>query len=79
MRRASLGDARGALEWDVQFGDRRPELVCIGRALDHDAARAQLDECLLTAEEMEANVNHTPQLAGAAVCAAAGWGGAARA
>jgi hypothetical protein len=30
------------------------ELVCIGRELDHAAAAAMLDGCLLTAEEMAA-------------------------
>ena len=38
--------------WDVQYGDRRIELVCIGRKVDHGAASAQLEACLLTAEEM---------------------------
>ena len=40
--------------WDSQFGDRRTELVCIGRSLDHTAAMEQLEECLLTATEMAA-------------------------
>ena len=40
--------------WDVQHGDRRTELVCIGRELDSEAANAQLEACLLTAEEMAA-------------------------
>ena len=40
--------------WDVQHGDRRTELVCIGRALDHEAASAQLEACLITTEEMAA-------------------------
>jgi hypothetical protein len=39
-------------EWDVQHGDRRTELVCIGRHLEHGAASKQLETCLLTAEEM---------------------------
>ena len=38
--------------WDAMYGDRCTELVCIGRELDHEAARAQLEECLLTADEM---------------------------
>ena len=38
--------------WDVVYGDRRTELVCIGRELEHEAASAQLEACLLTAEEM---------------------------
>ena len=38
--------------WDAEHGDRRTELVCIGRALDYDAAVATLEACLLTPEEM---------------------------
>ena len=38
--------------WDAVYGDRRTELVCIGRELDHEAARAQLEACCLTMEEM---------------------------
>ena len=34
------------------YGDRRNELVCIGADLDCEAARAQLEECCLTWEEM---------------------------
>ena len=34
------------------YGDRRTELVCIGADLDCEAARAQLEECCLTWEEM---------------------------
>ena len=38
--------------WDAKHGDRRTELVCIGRELDQHAARRQLEACLLTDEEM---------------------------
>ena len=38
--------------WDAEHGDRRTELVCIGRDLDHAAGRAQLEACLLTKKEM---------------------------
>ena len=38
--------------WDAKHGDRRTELVCIGRELDDEAARALLEACLLTDEEM---------------------------
>ena len=38
--------------WCTQHGDRRTELVCIGRELDHEMASAQLEACLLTPEEM---------------------------
>ena len=52
--RAEAGDseARSFRAWDSQHGDRRTELVCIGRALDHEAARCALEACLLTPEEM---------------------------
>ena len=40
--------------WDVEHGDRRTELVCIGRELDQEGARAQLEGCLLNFEEMAA-------------------------
>ena len=46
------GDAVSDATWDAMHGDRRTELVCIGRALDHEAARAQLEACLLTHKEM---------------------------
>jgi G3E family GTPase len=38
--------------WDEEHGDRQSELVCIGQELDHEAAKAALDACLLTEEEM---------------------------
>ena len=38
--------------WDAEHGDRRTELVCIGRELDPEAASTQLAVCLLTDEEM---------------------------
>ena len=38
--------------WDETHGDRRTSLVCIGQELDHKAASATLDTCLLTEEEM---------------------------
>ena len=41
--------------WDEEgFGDRRTELVCIGRELDAKAACTQLAGCCLTDEEMAA-------------------------
>ena len=38
--------------WDEEYGDRQTELVCIGQELDHAAAEAELNKCLLTDEEM---------------------------
>mmetsp|Transcript_47477 Transcript_47477/g.101365 ORF Transcript_47477/g.101365 Transcript_47477/m.101365 type:complete len:520 (-) Transcript_47477:241-1800(-) len=40
-------------DWDAAYGDRRTELVCIGRELDSEAARAQMEACVLTTDEME--------------------------
>ena len=42
--------------WDEEYGDRGIELVCIGQELDHAAAEAELDGCLLTDEEMVGGV-----------------------
>ena len=52
--RASEAEAGGYKTWDEEHGDRRTELVCIGRELDCKAATAQLEGCLLTTEEMAA-------------------------
>jgi len=41
---------------DGAFGDRRQELVIIGRRLDQAALRAALDACLLTDDEMALGV-----------------------
>ena len=40
--------------WEAMYSDRRTELVCIGRELDHEAASAQLEACLITTDEMAA-------------------------
>jgi G3E family GTPase len=37
--------------WEEPWGDRRTELVMIGRNFDHESVRRSLDECLVTAEE----------------------------
>lgn len=41
--------------WHEQYGDRQTELVIIGLHLDREAIEAQLDACLLTDEEMQAD------------------------
>jgi G3E family GTPase len=41
-------------DWHEQHGDRRTELVCIGQDLDHEAAQAVLETCLLTEVELAA-------------------------
>ena len=40
--------------WHAVHGDRRTSLVVIGQEMDHSAATAVLDACLLTDEEMAA-------------------------
>ena len=45
-------DLKGSTLWDGEHGDRQSELVCIGQQLDHAAAAAALEACLLTDEEM---------------------------
>ena len=41
------------VEWDDEVGDRRTELVVIGRGMDEDAVRAALEDCLLTDDELD--------------------------
>ena len=45
------------VEWDDEVGDRRTELVVIGRGMDEDAVRAALEDCLLT--DAERNLDPT--------------------
>lgn len=40
----------------LDHGDRRTELVCIGQELDHVAAAAALERCLLSKKEMARGV-----------------------
>jgi G3E family GTPase len=46
---------RKNLDWDEEWGDRRTELVFIGREMDDDALIAALEDCVLTDEEMAAD------------------------
>jgi len=40
--------------WDDQWGDRGSQLVLIGTEIDHESIRENLELCLLTDEEMDA-------------------------
>ena len=64
--------------WNAEHGDRRTELVCIGRELDGEAAQEQLEACLLTTDEMVDGTESWRALADpfAPAWAAMGGGGA---
>ncbi|GAA4823111.1 GTP-binding protein [Algivirga pacifica] len=38
--------------WDDRFGDRKNEIVLIGQDMDQEQIKADLDQCLLTEEEL---------------------------
>ncbi|MCU4926138.1 GTP-binding protein [Halobacteria archaeon AArc-dxtr1] len=42
-----------AIDWDEQYGDRKTELVVIGREMDIDDINARLDDCRCTEMELE--------------------------
>ncbi|WP_028401497.1 GTP-binding protein [Ectobacillus panaciterrae] len=46
--------------WDPEFGDRQTKLVFIGTSLDPKAVSAELDRCLLTAEEYDQDWDSLP-------------------
>jgi G3E family GTPase len=52
---ASFNENKEQIEsgWDAQFGDRKIELVFIGQHLDKEGMIVQLNECLLTDEEVK--------------------------
>jgi hypothetical protein len=74
LERNPTGASRVSM-WDAEHGDRRTELVCIGRELDGEAAQAQLEACLLTADEMAGGAESWRALADPFAPA---WGEAAR-
>jgi hypothetical protein len=44
---------RPDLPWDEEHGDRRTELVFIGRGMDEASLRERLADCVLTDSEMD--------------------------
>jgi len=52
-------DNRVAIEsrWDADFGDRMNELVLIGQDLQKEELQEQLNDCLITIEEMRQYIN----------------------
>ena len=55
QRQIMAEDDTIAARWDDVHGDRQTEMVWIGLDMDRDEIEAQLDECLLTNEEMESD------------------------
>ncbi|SDZ59626.1 GTPase, G3E family [Evansella caseinilytica] len=47
-------------DWDAEFGDRHTKLVFIGQNLEPEAIAAELDMCLLTPEEFDADWTALP-------------------
>lgn len=52
QRQIMAEDETIAQRWDVEYGDRQTEMVWIGLDMDREEIEEQLDECLLTDEEM---------------------------
>jgi len=44
-------------DWDPTHGDRRQQIVLIGRDMDEERLRAGLDACLASAEELAEGVS----------------------
>ncbi|GAB2699863.1 GTP-binding protein [Paenibacillus thermoaerophilus] len=60
-RRAMLEEYPDILaEWHPQWGDRRTELVFIGMDMDQEGLVRELDDCLLTEEEMRSDWSRLP-------------------
>ena len=56
-RRETQRRMRPDLPWDEERGDRRTELVFIGRGMDEDGLRERLAACPLTDAEMDADLS----------------------
>ncbi|MFC6939281.1 CobW family GTP-binding protein [Salinirubellus sp. GCM10025818] len=54
-RRETQRRMRPDLPWNEEWGDRRTELVLIGRGMDEDGLRDRLANCVLTDAEMDAD------------------------
>jgi len=54
-RQESQRRLRPDLPWDAEVGDRRTELVFIGRGMDEESLREDLAACELTDEELDAD------------------------
>ncbi|OUW77196.1 MAG: hypothetical protein CBD72_02320, partial [Flavobacteriaceae bacterium TMED212] len=39
-------------DWDINFGDRKNEIVFIGQNMNEDLIRSHLDSCLSSEEEL---------------------------
>lgn len=55
QRQVMAEDETIVARWDDVHGDRQTEMVWIGLDMDRDEIEAQLDECLLTNEEMNSD------------------------
>ncbi len=68
QRQESQRRLRPDLPWDEEVGDRRTELVFIGRRMDGESLREDLVACELTDEELDADFdsfeNHFPETEG---------------
>ncbi|WP_042662022.1 GTP-binding protein [Haloferax sp. ATB1] len=51
----SYRESHSGLYWDDQWGDREVKLVFIGAGMDRTGMVGELDDCLLTDEEMDAD------------------------
>ncbi|POG54195.1 CobW family GTP-binding protein [Haloferax marisrubri] len=54
-RQESYRESHPGLQWDDQWGDREVKLVFIGAGMDSIGIADELDDCLLTDEEMDAD------------------------